>query len=370
MTFVPFAMERWQSTWEFRVAHNLSESGVHPLSLGELCDLAAINTDELAKLRLGYSQTNGTEELRERIASLYSGATVENVLVTTGSAEANFLVCWNFARRDTRMSVLAPTYMQTWGLGENLGAEVTPFHLREELGWDPEDGDIRKAIGPETKLVAITNPNNPTGHVLSRAAVDTIVTAAEKAGAWILSDEVYRGAELSGETTQSLWNRSPRVLVTAGLSKAYGLPGLRIGWVVGPADIITQLWSRHDYTVIGPSPFTDLLARHALSVRPAILERTRALLRNNLDIVEQHLGAQETLHWVRPEAGAICYLRYDGSIPSLELAERLRTTYDTLIVPGAHFHMEPYLRIGYGEESAKLDRDLSRLRQGLEDILG
>lgn len=370
MTFVPFSMERWQSTWEFHVSHNLSESGVHPLRLSELMDLCGITSDELQRIPLGYSQTNGTEALRDRIASLYPGARRENVLVTTGSAEANFIVCWALLAQDTHMTVLAPTYMQTWGLGANFGAQVTPLWLRDTGGWEPIQEDIARTIGKQTSLVTITNPNNPTGHVLKSATLDSIIEQAAAANAWVLSDEIYQGAELSGETTPSLWGRYERVVVTSGLSKAYGLPGLRIGWVVGPADFIQDLWSRHDYTVIGPSPITDFLAERALRIRDSLLARTRGLLNENLKLLEEKLDGLPGFHWHTPEAGAICYIKYESEIASLALAERLRTEHDTLIVPGSHFDMESYLRLGYGETPQRLSQDLDAFREGILAELG
>ena len=268
MTFVPFELERWQSAWENRVRINLSESGVHPLTIAELLALSGGDRDALARIPLGYSQSDGTDELREAIAALYAGASRDQVLVTTGSAEANFVACWTLLEPGDRAAVLVPTYMQTWGLAQNLGARLATFSLRPELGWEPDPEEVRRAITPDTKLVVVTNPNNPTGHVLSDAARELILERVRQSGAWLLCDEVYQGAERSGHTTPSFWGSYERVLVSNGLSKAYGLPGLRIGWLLGPGKMTEPFWRRHDYTVIGPSPLSDHLAARALA-RPA-----------------------------------------------------------------------------------------------------
>lgn len=171
MSFQAFAMERWQSTWENRVTFNLSESGVHPLTAAELLEMAGGGAAPL-QMRLGYPQSNGTDPLRAAIAALYPGATPDNVLVTSGSAEANYVNCWNLIRPGDRVAIVVPTYMQTWGLTRNFGADVVPIQLQESRGWQPDPKDVDAAITPGTRLVVVTNPNNPTGAVkIGRAHV-------------------------------------------------------------------------------------------------------------------------------------------------------------------------------------------------------
>src|SRR3989454_836440 len=234
LRFVPFELERWQSTWENRVRFNLSESGVHPLTVQELLGIAGASALPLLEVRLGYSQSNGTDLLRGRIAALYPGASPEQILVTTRSSEANFLVCWRLVEPGDKVAVMLPHYLQTWGLAQNFGAEVRGFQLHPDKAWEPFAEEIRTAIAPGTKVVVVTNPHNPTGHVLSDAARRTILERAAEVGAWLLADEVYQGAELDGKTTPSFWGGYERVIAVNGLSKAYGLPGLRIGWIVAP----------------------------------------------------------------------------------------------------------------------------------------
>src|SRR5207302_5733706 len=208
--------------------------GVHPLSIGELLELAGAPARPLLEVRLGYSQSNGTDLLRSRIATLYPGVSPDQILVTTGSSEANFLVCWRLIEPRDKVAVMLPNYLQTWGLAQTFGAEVSGFHLRPERQWEPAPEEIRAAIAPGTKLVVVTNPHNPTGHVLSDEMRRLILERAAEVGAWLLADEVYQGAELDGRTTPSFWGSYERVIVVNGLSKAYGLPGLRIGWIVAP----------------------------------------------------------------------------------------------------------------------------------------
>jgi aspartate/methionine/tyrosine aminotransferase len=359
--FRPFEMERWQSTYENRVSFNLSESGVAPLSLRELLRLAAI--DDIDDTLLGYGQSNGSEALRARIAALYPGARTDGIVVTNGSAEANFVAVWQLVRPGDEVAILVPTYMQTHGLAASFGARVVEIPLHEERGWQPDPARIRASIGERTRLIVVTNPGNPTGAVLEDAARAAIIDAAASSGAWILADEVYTGAELDGRETPSFFGQYDRVIATGSLSKAYGLPGLRIGWAVTDPDTAEALWARTDYTTISAGELTDRLARIALdpAVRPLLLERTRRLIRSGMDTVGHWLHRTGGFHWREPQAGAICLARYDAPIDPAVLAERLRVEQSVLIVPGSHFGLGPYIRLGLGVHGGPLPQALERV---------
>jgi hypothetical protein len=363
-------MERWQSTYEHRVRFNLSESGVHPLSVTELLSLANLHPDTL-DIRLGYGQSNGSDDLRNLIADLYAGVTEASVLVTTGAAEANFTVFWELMEPDTSVAVMLPNYMQVPGLLKSFGAHIHPFHLVEENGWQPDLNELEKGLRNGARFILVTNPNNPTGTVLDDTSMSGIVELADRHGAWILADEVYRGAELRGPETPSFWGLHDRVLVTNSLSKAYGLPGLRIGWVVGPAEMMEGLWGRSDYTTIAPASLSDVLARVALepTIRRKILARTRKILTNNIALLSSWIDAQDDRFSYRPpDAGAICFTRYRTSINSTEFAETLRTEMDLLVVPGDHFGMDHYLRLGFGLPATELEEALQRMGTAFDAV--
>lgn len=364
MKINPFRMERWQSEWENRVELNLSESGVHPMTPGELFELAGADPTQLLTQRLVYNQSNGTQPLRESIAALYPGANVDQVLVTNGGSEANYVTTWSLLDPGDVVVMEAPNYMQMWGQAEAFGREVRSFRLREERGWAPDLDELEERTKGGVALIILTHPNNPTGAILSEDEIDRIVAIAERASAWIISDEIYAGAELEGERSPTFWGRYDKVLITSGLSKAYGLPGLRIGWVVGPADFVAQLWSYKDYTTISPSPLSDLCARIALapSTRQRIRERTLGILQENLHPLTDWLGARpDIFRFQPPRAGAICYTRYQLDIGSSDLARRLKDEQSVLIVPGDHFNMDGYIRIGYGLPRAELIEALERI---------
>ena len=371
MQIVPFEMERWQSRWENRVEYNLSESGVQPIPLRELLrDEASI--ERFLDHPLAYSQGNGTPELRSLVAAVYPGATADHVLVTNGSSEANLLAMWHLVERGDEVVLMLPNYMEIWGLTRMFGGTVRPLRLREDLGWQFDPEELKAAVSRKTRAIAVCNPNNPTGAIMAPDRRQALLDAAEDADCWLLSDEVYLGAEREGPRTESLWGRHEKTLITNGLSKSYGLPGLRIGWLVGLPETIETLWSYHDYTTLTPTYLGDRLAQIALEPRrrEEIFARTRAILQRNYGILRGWLDAHGGLFaHVPPAAGAICYLRYGLSINSSDLAERLRTEKSVLIVPGDQFGMDGYIRIGMGDPKAYLTAGLDRIDELIRDLV-
>ena len=367
MKLEQFRMERMQSTWENVVKYNLSESGVHPVAIGDLIPEAS-DREALLDTELGYGQSNGTPDLRSLIASMYPGATQSNVMVTNGTSEANFLVSWLLTEPGDEAVMMAPNYMQLWGLLRGFGAEVKSFNLIEELNWAPDLDQLESVVSSKTKLIAVCNPNNPTGAILTESEMSRIVESAARVGAWIVADEVYRGAELDGVMTPSFWGTYDKLIITSGLSKAYGLPGLRIGWIVSTPETAATAWSYHDYTTIGPSSASDLLARVALlpENRQKLIARTRKIINSNYPVLLEWAGQHGKLFsLVDPKAGAIVYLRYNLDINSIELVERLRQEKSVLIVPGDHFFMDRYLRIGIGSNAAYLREGLGLVSDGI-----
>jgi len=284
---------------------------------------------------------------------------------------ANYITVWRLVEPGDEVVMMLPNYMQIWGVVRGQGATVVPWRLREERGWEADVDELASLVTPRTKLIAVCNPNNPTGSILSEDAMRAIVGVADRVGAWILADEVYRGAELDGRETRSFWGLSDRVLVACGMSKAYGLPGLRIGWVAGPAAMIAELWARKDNLSIAPASLSDHLARIALrpDVRPRILGRTRGLINANLPALTEWMRRHDPgFRLVPPRAGAIAYPRYSWPINSTKLVERLRDEQSVLVVPGDQFGMDGYLRIGLGNEARELKAGLSRMDKVLESL--
>jgi len=363
MKIEQFEMERMQSTWENVVEMDLSESGVRPVSLRELGEMG-LDIDSILDMPLTYSQSNGTIPLRESLAALYPGSTSDHIEVTNGTSEANYLLALTLVREGDEVAFEVPNYMQYWGLPRSLGAKVNRFHLRIDQDWEPDWDEFDRAVNQRTRLVYVSNPNNPSGSVLSREAIERMVQRCESVGAWLVADEVYQGAEIFCERTASFWGMSDRVIVTSGLSKAYGIPGVRIGWIVGPPRLMAECWTQHDYLTICPNKISDAVAR--VAVRPENREklyaRTRAILQHNLPIMREWVaGFGGFLTFREPRAGALCLVRYHSETPSYELAERIRVEQSVLIVPGVQLGLEGFLRIWLGGKPEFLREGLRRI---------
>ncbi len=371
-----FRMERAQSLYENEVRWNLSESGVLPLKVEELLQGEG-GRAELLGQALKYPESNGSRLLRERIAAFYPGATADNVLVTTGCSEANYTTLWGLLEKGDRMAVMIPNYLQSWGLARGFAGSVDTYRLVEKHKglhdrWALDVASLERAVTKRTTVILVTNPNNPTGAVLTAEEMGEIIRVARRVGAWIVADEVYRGAEVASNTTSpTFWGRYPKVIATAGLSKAFGLPGLRIGWIVAPPKKIASFWSYQDYTTLTPSMLSDRLARAAMEPgrREEILARTRGIIRRHLPQVEAWIREREgVLDSIAPVAGAIVLVRYRLPISSVSLFDRLRKEKSVLITPGGHFGIGKYIRIGYGYDLEKTLEGLSRVGKFLDEL--
>jgi len=366
MKIETFELERWQSLWENRVELNISESGVEPMTLAQL--LTPGELAHIAHLHMGYPQTNGSEAARAGVATLFPGATAENVLMTSGGSEANYVTAWALLEPGDEVVFLQPNYMQVAGFARSLGVTVRPWWLREELGWQADPAELAGLVNNKTKLIAICNPSNPTGAVMNEDAMNAVCAAASRVGAYILADEIYRGAERGRETTPSFWGRNERVITTGGFSKAYGLPGLRVGWAVGPAELAAKLWSYHDYTSIAPTMVSDHLA--GLILQPErharVIARTRRIIAQQYPALAEWIAAHAQWFTHRaPDAGAIAWLGWRGPHSADEFARNLLEKKSVLVVPGSQFGIANYLRIGFGHDAAKLGKGLGRISEAL-----
>jgi aspartate/methionine/tyrosine aminotransferase len=373
-----FQMERTQCLYENEVEFNLSESGVQPLTARELVDNDA-DLEALLGLALRYDESDGSPELRDRIALLYPGAKRENVLVSHGTSEANYTTFWGLLDTDGRAAVMLPNYLQTWGLARAYAQRADPFRLVEvnahgRRRWGLDVDSLHQAVTSRTRLILVTNPNNPTGTILTEEEMDEIVRVARRVGAWIVADEVYRGAEVRGGTlTPTFWGRYGKVIITAGLSKAFALPGLRIGWIVAPKKMTAHLWSYQDYTSITPAILSDRLASIALQPghRDRIIARTRGILARQLPLLEGWIQTHpDIFDYIPPQAGAIVLLKYRLPITPAKLFERLRIEHSVLIPTGPQFGLTKYIRVGYGYDIRRTLAGLARFDTLIDELQG
>jgi len=371
-----FEMERMQCKYENLVDCNLSESGVFPMKLSELLDHPG-DRENFLNQELRYPESDGSPLLRERIARFYPDCKPSNITVINGGSEANYVTLWTLLEKGKRLVYMLPNYMQAWGLGRAYAEGVDTFHLvlREENGqkrWTLDIDELKKVVKPETNVIQVTNPNNPTGAVLTEEEMEAVVEAARSVDAWIVADEIYRGAEFEGDTSPTFWGRYEKVVVTSGLSKAFGLPGLRTGWVAAPEELIEQIWIHHDYVTTTPGFLNDRLAAIAMEPvrREAILARTRKIIRSNLPLLEEWLNEYSHLfHYARPVAGAIAYFEYDFPINSTDLINRLLKEKSVLLVPGDQFGLDKGIRVGFGYDIQKTLKGLVMMEEMIRGLV-
>lgn len=372
--FQPFALENYLSDNEQNVRYNFSESGVHPLTLGELLETGDRRIESLGDTLLDYPEVRGKALLRERIAALYSGAGPDNILVTVGASEANHLVASTLLEPGDEIVALQPGYRQLSGNATNLGMQVRYANLIEDHGWTLDLDSLASAVTPRTRLISVINPNNPTGHILGVSERAAIVAAADRVGAWIIADEVYAGTERGGQdTTPSFWGEYERVIAINSMSKAYGLPGLRTGWLVAPANLVSELWRRHEYATISATMLGNDLACLALDpeVRPKLTARARRLIDRGFDVLTRELETHpEVYSVVPPQASAMCLVHFDLPVDSTTFVDRLVADYDTLVVPGDCFGLPQHFRFSSALREDYLVAGLARINALVKEILG
>jgi aspartate/methionine/tyrosine aminotransferase len=359
--FDTFLMERNQTLFENGVEINLTESGVHPCTIEEI--MPADAAQALLRLPLGYGWTDGRPDLRSAIASWYPGASASNVLVTNGSSEATMIALMAMVDPGDKVLFAVPNFMQVDGLGRALGMNIARLPLVADQGWQIDPNALAQAVKGGVKLIAVTNPGNPTGAVLSPRSRELLLEAAREAGAWLMVDEIYRGGEIDGAETETFYGGYDRVIVTSSLSKSFACPGLRLGWIVGPEVVVEEAAKRQDYTTIGSGILSQIVGAAVMAPenRERILARGRALLRENADVVQSWIEKRNRWSWQRPAAGGMAFLHYDFDISSEDLSNAFREEESVFVVAGSWFGIENHIRIGIGVKTEHLVEGLARL---------
>lgn len=376
MRIEPFQLERWMTTYEMDVQWDIAESGIFPMSTRELLDLLpeterAETMNRLLDVRLGYSEARGSQELRELIASTYEQTTPDNILVTTGAIEANFLLFNELLSPGDRAVVVAPAYQQLSSVPRAIGCDVALWKLRRNGGFHYDLDDLRALATPGTRLIAINTPHNPTGAMLSAEDLREIYALAEELDAWVLSDEAYRWLDLPGSAPLAppMRNLGPRAISTGTFSKPFGLPGLRIGWLAAPEEIVQRCWGLRDYITLSPGKLNDALATIAFRQREQIAARTRSIVAENLDFAERWFAENgDLVSWSPPLGGLLALMKYELEMPSLALANRLAEKYSVMLAPGSAFGYEGYLRIGIGNTPPAFSEGLRQTARCLREL--
>ncbi len=359
-----FGVEMWMNAYETKCSYNLAETCVASLTIDELLTRSGRNDDVMSELKLmkmTYGAIEGSDRLRDAICALYENQSRDNVVTTHGTIGANALVYKAVVEPGDHMIAVLPSYQQHYSIPESIGADVTYLRLREENGFLPDLEDLCAMIRPETKLISFTNPNNPTGALMNPQQLKALIEVVRPSGAYILSDEVYRGTEQSGQMGPAVVDLYENGISTAGMSKAFSLAGLRLGWVTAPQEVIARVMIHRDYDTISVGKLDEYFATLALEAKSAILDRSRSITQNNLALLETWIANEPRMSFKKPQAATICLLKYDVDIPSHDLCVALLQQTGVLLTPGSAFDMEGYVRIGFANHTDTLQAGLSRL---------
>jgi len=350
MQIAEFTLERYFAKWEFAVRHVLGASDVEPYRLDELLALA----DDDARRRweslsLGYTESLGLPALRSEIARLYRSIGPDDVITFAGAEEGVFLGMHALLRAGDHAVVVWPSYQSLHEVARSIGASVTLVPL-DPSDWSLDVDAVAAAMRPNTRVIVVNTPHSPTGGQLSAAQLTQLVSIAERHGVHLFSDEVYRLLEHGAPALPAAVDCSDRAISLGVMSKAFGLAGIRIGWIATrDRSLFARLASFKDYTTICNSAPSEILALIALRAKDRVLERSRAIVLENLALLDGFFARNgDRFAWVRPRAGSVCFptlLRGDVDEFAASLVER----EGVLVVPGSQFAFPGnHFRLGYG----------------------
>lgn len=370
MKIKDFGVERWMDEYETKCVYNLAETCVESLTVDQLLTLTGKQDsilDELRALKLTYGAIEGSARLRKVIASMYERQDAANVIITHGAIGGNALVYETLVEPgDTVISVL-PTYQQHYSIPESYGADVRILKLREENAFLPDLDELRSLVNDRTRLIAINNPNNPTGSLMDSGFLTEVGEIARSCGAYVLCDEVYRGTDQEGNGyTASIADVYERGISTGSMSKTYSLAGLRLGWIAGPKELIRAVTVHRDYNTISVGMIDDHFASIALENRAAILKRNHEIVRTNLAILDAWVVKEPAISYIKPKSGTTALLKYDLPMSSRDFCTGLIEETGVMFTPGSALDMEGYVRIGYANNRGVLEEGLRRVSGFLE----
>lgn len=376
MNYDTFALERWMTRWELDVTHDICESGIKPMNLADV--LALLPSDAATSLEatiksvpLGYSEARGTIELRTALANTYDSTTADEILITTGAIEANFLLFNVLVQAGDHVIVVDPAYQQLQSVPKALGAEVELLSVVHDDGYYYDLNQLRAMVRPTTRLIVVNTPHNPTGAMLSEQQIEELIEIARAQDTWILCDEAYRWIEHPGgeKIPAPMRGRYEKGISVGTVSKPFGVPGLRIGWFAAPAEIVQAAWGIRDYVSLSPAKLSDIITTEVITYREAVFTRNSAIIGENLKTANDWFAQHSDLvSWIPPRAGLLAMMNYTADIDSTTLGDRLAGEAGVMLAPGDAFGMPGRLRIGIGQDPVIFREGLERTAAFLKKL--
>ena len=364
MKIKTFAVEDWMNRYEVGARYNIAETCVDSVSADELFALTGEDGarfwQDFSARRLTYGDILGAPAFREGISRLYRTVQPEEIITCHGAAGANHHLFYSLVEPGDRVVSIAPSYQQLTSIPESFGADLQILPLRPENNWLPDVEELRALCTPGTRLICINNPNNPTGALMDGALLRQIVEIAESCGAYLLCDEVYRHLTQTDGWSESIADLYDKGISVSSMSKVFSLAGLRLGWIATHDEKLRRALVEHrDYDLISCGMFDEALAAVALRHADKMLERNRAVVRDNLKLLDAWVESEPRISYVRPKSGTTALVFYDYDLPSELFCDRMYRETGAFVVPGDCFGVEKSMRIGYANNAKTLREGLN-----------
>ena len=365
-----FKIEEWMNKYCSEAQYDLTNACISPLTIRELMEISNIHRPlEIFDTKLTYGDIFGSDRLKNAIKTLYSNQDSENITITNGAIGANQLVYQALLEKNDEVACITPIYQQHYSIPKALGANVIKIPLREDNNWQINLRELENKLTYKTKLIVLNTPNNPTGSIIPNETLYKIVEIAKLHNIWILSDEVSRGLNLYGNPfSVSIADIYEKGISVSSLSKAFSLPGLRLGWVIARNDLINEINKHREYNTISVSLINDYYASIALENKDKIIARNRKIMLNGQAILKNWLNEEIFVKTNLPQGGTTALIRYKKDINSELLCKKLLNSDKVAILPGATMDMEGFLRIGYCVSPEILNLGLKSLSKCLRTI--
>lgn len=368
MKIKPFAVEEWMNEYEVGAKYNIAETCVDSISLDELFALTGTDKqaflDEFCSRRLTYGDIEGAPEFKKGICNLYQTVKPEEIVTTHGAAGANHHIFYSMIEPGDHIVSIMPTYQQLYSIPESYGAQVDILELKKENNYLPDLEELRRKVTKDTKMICINNPNNPTGALMSKELLISIVEIAKSVDAYVMCDEVYRHLTQEDVWCDSIVDLYEKGISISSMSKVFSLAGLRLGWIAThDQSVIKSCLSHRDYNLISCGMFDEAIGAIALAHSDKLLERNRQIVRKNLAILDEWVQEEPHVSYVKPQAGTTALVYYDFDLPSYELCTEMYHKTGAFVTPGDCFEQPKSMRIGYAYDTEALKAGLAAISE-------
>ena len=314
---------------------------------------------QLCARRLSYGDIEGLPAFRKGVCKLYTSLGMEHIVPTHGASGANHHVFYSLISPGDRVVSIMPTYQQLYSIPESYGAQVRVLHLHKENEYLPDIDALRRLVTPETKLICLNNPNNPTGALMPESVLREIIDMARSVDAWILCDEVYRHLSQEDMWCPSIADLYEKGISVSSMSKVFSMAGLRLGWIATrDRDVIKSCLSHRDYNLVSCGVLDEMLAAVTLKHSDVMLKRSRKIVRENLQILDRWVNSEPHVSYVKPQAGTTALVYYDLDMPSYAFCEEMYQQTGAFVTPGDCFEQPRSMRIGYAYGKEELIQGL------------